>query len=263
MTPYLHFNRSQWAALRDSVPMTLTEGEIARLKGINEDLSLEEVAEIYLPLSRLLNFYISSNLRRQAVLEQFLGTNGQRIPYIISIAGSVAVGKSTTARVLQALLSRWPEHRSVELITTDGFLHPNEVLKERGLMKKKGFPLSYDMHRLVKFVSDLKSGVPHVTAPVYSHLIYDRIPGGDKTVVQPDILILDEVLSVGDAAFRAKCSERMLNLIKGKSTVLLVTHSSSLIAELCTRAILLDHGKIISSGNGAEISDQYMSMLNI
>ena len=186
MTPYLQFNRSQWAALRDSVPMTLTEGEIARLKGINEDLSLEEVAEIYLPLSRLLNFYISSNLRRQ-----FLGTNGQRIPYIISIAGSVAVGKSTTARVLQALLSRWPEHRSVELITTDGFLHPNEVLKERGLMKKKGFPLSYDMHRLVKFVSDLKSGVPNVTAPVYSHLIYDRIPDGDKTVVQPDILILE------------------------------------------------------------------------
>lgn len=139
MTPYLQFNRNQWAALRDSVPMTLTEEEIARLKGINEDLSLEEVAEIYLPLSRLLNFYISSNLRRQAVLEQFLGTNGQRIPYIISIAGSVAVGKSTTARVLQALLSRWPEHRHVELITTDGFLHPNSVLKERGLMKK-GLP---------------------------------------------------------------------------------------------------------------------------
>ncbi|EAS9546646.1 type I pantothenate kinase [Salmonella enterica] len=191
MTPYLQFDRSQWAALRDSVPMTLTEDEIAQLKGINEDLSLEEVAEIYLPLSRLLNFYISSNLRRQAVLEQFLCTNGQRIPYIISIAGSVAVGKSTTARVLQALLSRWPEHRRVELITTDGFLHPNQVLKERGLMKKKGFPESYDMHRLVKFVSDLKSGVPNVTAPVYSHLIYDVIPEGDKTVAQPDILILE------------------------------------------------------------------------
>ena len=191
MTPYLQFNRHQWAALRDSVPMTLTEDEITRLKGINEDLSLEEVAEIYLPLSRLLNFYISSNLRRQAVLEQFLGTNGQRIPYIISIAGSVAVGKSTTARVLQALLSRWPEHRHVELITTDGFLHPNSVLKERGLMKKKGFPQSYDMHRLVKFVSDLKSGVPQATAPVYSHLIYDVIPDGDKTVAQPDILILE------------------------------------------------------------------------
>lgn len=190
-TPYLQFNRSQWAALRNSVPMTLTEGEVARLKGINEDLSLEEVAEIYLPLSRLLNFYISSNLRRQAVLEQFLGTNGERIPYIISIAGSVAVGKSTTARVLQALLSRWPEHRRVELITTDGFLHPNKVLKERNLMKKKGFPQSYDMHRLVNFVSDLKSGATNVTAPVYSHLIYDVIPDGDKTLTQPDILILE------------------------------------------------------------------------
>ncbi|WP_097165040.1 type I pantothenate kinase [Enterobacter sp. CC120223-11] len=191
MTPYLQFNRSQWAALRDSVPMTLTEGEITRLKGINEDLSLEEVAEIYLPLSRLLNFYISSNLRRQAVLEQFLGTNAPRIPYVISIAGSVAVGKSTTARVLQALLSRWPEHRRVELITTDGFLHPNEVLKDRGLMKKKGFPQSYDMHRLVKFVSDIKSGAADVTAPVYSHLIYDVISDGDKTVTHPDILILE------------------------------------------------------------------------
>lgn len=190
-TPYLSFSRQQWAALRDSVPMTLSEDEIARLKGINEDLSLEEVAEIYLPLSRLLNFYINSNLRRQAVLEQFLGTNGQKIPYIISIAGSVAVGKSTTARVLQALLSRWPEHRRVELITTDGFLHPNAVLKERDLMKKKGFPQSYDMHRLVNFVADLKSGASEVTAPVYSHLIYDVIPDGDKVVQQPDILILE------------------------------------------------------------------------
>ncbi len=190
-SPYLSFTREQWATLRDSVPMTLTGEEIARLKGINEDLSLEEVAEIYLPLSRLLNFYISSNLRRQAVLEQFLGTNEQKIPYIISIAGSVAVGKSTTARVLQALLSRWPEHRKVELITTDGFLHPNAVLKERGLMKKKGFPESYDMHKLVKFVSDLKSGEQQVTAPVYSHLIYDVIPDGDKRVTQPDILILE------------------------------------------------------------------------
>jgi len=191
MTPYLQFDRQQWAALRDSVPMTLTEDEIARLKGINEDLSLDEVAEIYLPLSRLLNFYISSSLRRQAALEQFLGTSEQRIPYIISIAGSVAVGKSTTARVLQALLSRWPEHRRVELITTDGFLHPNSVLKERNLMKKKGFPESYDMHRLVKFVADVKSGIPQARAPVYSHLFYDVIPDGDKTVTQPDILILE------------------------------------------------------------------------
>ncbi|AAM84062.1 type I pantothenate kinase [Yersinia pestis] len=190
-TPYLQFDRTQWAALRDSVPLTLTEEEIVKLKGINEDLSLDEVAQIYLPLSRLLNFYISSNLRRQAVLEQFLGTDGQRIPYVIGIAGSVAVGKSTTARLLQALLSRWPEHRSVELITTDGFLHPNKVLNERGLMKKKGFPESYDMHNLVKFVSEVKSGADYVTAPVYSHLIYDVVPDGNKVIKQPDILILE------------------------------------------------------------------------
>lgn len=190
-SPYLQFNRQQWAALRDSVPLTLTEAEIVKLKGINEDLSLDEVAQIYLPLSRLLNFYFSSNLRRQAVLEQFLGTNGQRIPYIIGIAGSVAVGKSTTARLLQALLSRWPEHRKVELITTDGFLHPNRVLQERGLMKKKGFPLSYDMHSLVRFVSDIKSGAQQVAAPQYSHLIYDVIPNRHKIIEQPDILILE------------------------------------------------------------------------
>lgn len=136
-TPYLEFDRKQWATLRNSVPLTLTETEIADLKGINEEISIDDVIEIYLPLSRLLNFYISSNLRRQAVLEQFLGTNNAKIPYIIGIAGSVAVGKSTTARLLQALLTRWPEHRKVDLITTDGFLLPNAELKKRGIMKKK------------------------------------------------------------------------------------------------------------------------------
>ncbi|MEG3132934.1 type I pantothenate kinase [Rouxiella sp. T17] len=190
-TPYLQFDRTQWAALRDSVPLTLKEAEIMKLKGINEDLSLEEVAQIYLPLSRLLNFYISSNLRRQAVLEQFLGTDGQKIPYIIGIAGSVAVGKSTTARLLQALLSRWPEHRSVELVTTDGFLYPNQTLQDRGIMKKKGFPQSYDIHQLINFVSEVKSGAKNVSVPVYSHLIYDVIPEGNKVINQPDILILE------------------------------------------------------------------------
>lgn len=191
MTPYMEFNRAQWSKLRDTVPMTLTEHEIAQLKGINEDLSLEEVAEIYLPLSRLLNFYISATHSRQRVLEKFLLAPEQKIPYIISVAGSVAVGKSTTSRVLQALLSRWPEHRKVELITTDGFLHPNATLNQHGLMKRKGFPQSFDMNKLVRFVADLKSGEKIVKAPLYSHLIYDVITNQMKVVEQPDIVILE------------------------------------------------------------------------
>lgn len=190
-SPYMSFNRSQWSKLRDSVPMTLDEQDITRLKGINEDLSLREVAEIYLPLARLLNFYITSNLSRQNVLDKFLLAPAQKIPYIISVAGSVAVGKSTTARVLQALLSNWPSTRKVELITTDGFLHANAVLQQRNLMKRKGFPESYDMHRLVKFVADLKSGKERVTAPVYSHLIYDIVADSHKVVEQPDIVVLE------------------------------------------------------------------------
>lgn len=190
-TPFVSFERQEWADLRDAIPLTLTESDLERLKGINDELSLDEVIEIYLPLSRLLNFYIRSNLRRQSVLDQFLGREGQRIPYVIGIAGSVAVGKSTTARILQALLSRWPEHRHVELVTTDGFLHPNTVLHERGIMKKKGFPESYDMRRFVQFISDVKSGQPRVSAPVYSHLIYDIVPDGEKVIEQPDILLLE------------------------------------------------------------------------
>ncbi|MGK2959593.1 MAG: type I pantothenate kinase [Candidatus Malihini olakiniferum] len=190
-TPYIQFDRHQWAALRNSVPLKLTEDKIIRLKGINDKLSLDEIAKIYLPLSRLLNFYISSNLRRQAVLGQFLGTNRQRIPYIIGIAGSVAAGKSTTARVLQALLGWWPEHRRVELITTDGFLHSKQVLKDRNLMQKKGFPESYDIYSLIKFMSNIKSGAKKVTAPIYSHLTYDIVPNSNKVVDQPDILILE------------------------------------------------------------------------
>lgn len=191
MSPYLKFSRHQWAVLRGSVPMTLTAGELSDLQGINEELSLNEVADIYLALSRLLNFYISSNLQRQHVLRQFLGTEKQKIPYIIGIAGSVAAGKSTAARVLQALLGQWPEHRHVALVTTDGFLYPNAVLKERGLMNKKGFPESYDTHKLVTFVSNLKSGMPKIVAPVYSHLIYDIVPDSGYLIEQPDIVILE------------------------------------------------------------------------
>ncbi|MDT9587710.1 MAG: type I pantothenate kinase [Candidatus Arsenophonus melophagi] len=193
--PYLEFDREHWATLGDSVPLELlTDKELLKLKGINDNLSMDEVNKIYLPISRLLNLYISANVRRKNVLEQFLGTldkKGTKVPYVIGIVGSVAAGKSTTARVLKTLLSRWPEHRTVDLLTTDGFLYPNRILKKRGLMKKKGFPQSYDMHRLVKFISDIKSGVKHVTAPIYSHLTYDIIPDKKQVIKNPDILIFE------------------------------------------------------------------------
>lgn len=189
-SPYMKFDRKAWAALRNAVPMTLTVDELSSLQGINEDLSIEEVSEIYLPLSRLLNYYISNHFTRQSILAKFLGTH-YKVPYIIGIAGSVAVGKSTTARVLKALLTRWPEHRKVSLVTTDGFLYPNRILEERNIMNKKGFPQSYDIRKLLKFVSDIKSGVDRVSAPVYSHLVYDIVETETIDISCPDILILE------------------------------------------------------------------------
>lgn len=189
-SPYMKFDRKAWAALRNAVPMTLTVDELSSLQGINEDLSIEEVSEIYLPLSRLLNYYISNHFTRQSILAKFLGTH-YKVPYIIGIAGSVAVGKSTTARVLKALLTRWPEHRKVSLVTTDGFLYPNRILEERNIMNKKGFPQSYDIRKLLKFVSDIKSGVDRVSAPVYSHLVYDIVETETIDIACPDILILE------------------------------------------------------------------------
>lgn len=191
ITPFLTFDRHQWAALRKSVPLKLTEQDLKPLLGFNEDLSLEEVRTIYLPLARLINYYIEENIKRQAVLHKFLEVESPKVPYIISIAGSVSVGKSTSARILQALLSHYPDERRVDLITTDGFLHPLKTLQEKQLMKKKGFPESYDIHRLVEFVSDIKSGKREVQAPIYSHLTYDIIPNQFTTVDQPDILILE------------------------------------------------------------------------
>lgn len=192
-TSYLQFNRKQWASLHNFVPLKLTETEITNLQDINESISIKEVMEIYLPLSYLLNFYIRLNLNHQAVLKRFsnTGSSQQCIPYIIGITGGVAVGKSTIARVLQELLRCYSKNRTVELVTTDSFLHPNRVLKERNLMKKKGFPQSYDTHSLVSFILKIKSGVPQVTAPIYSHLSYDIIPDSKKVISQPDILILE------------------------------------------------------------------------
>ncbi len=196
---FLCFDRDEWAELRAATPLTLRENDLAELRGINERIDLDEVAAIYLPLTRLLNLYVIATQNLQKVSSTFLGTATAKVPYVIGIAGSVAVGKSTTARILQALLARWPDHPKVGLITTDGFLHPNEVLAERGLMQRKGFPESYDTKRLLQFLRELKCGNPEVRAPTYSHVVYNIVEGEEVVIEQPDILILEglNVLQVG------------------------------------------------------------------
>lgn len=190
MTPYLSFTRRQWSELRNKTLMTLSENELTELQGINENLTMTEAVEIYLPLARLLSLYVEARHSRNTVLNQFLGNTEVSPPFIIGIAGSVAVGKSTTARLLQALLARWGNNPKVELITTDGFLYPNQMLIEKGIMHRKGFPESYDIKRLVQFVSDVKACNPNVKAPIYSHITYD-ITDEVKVVNAPDILIIE------------------------------------------------------------------------
>ena len=199
---YLHFDRDEWAALRAATPLTLRENDLEALRGINERIDLDEVAAVYLPLTRLLNLYVAATQNLHKASAAFLGTLAPKVPYVIGVAGSVAVGKSTFARLLQALLARWPDHPKVELITTDGFLYPNRVLEERGIMNRKGFPESYDTRRLLQFLRELKSGAAEVSAPVYSHVVYDIVDGAEATVHQPDILILEglNVLQVGNTA---------------------------------------------------------------
>jgi type I pantothenate kinase len=198
---YLTFDRAEWADLRAATPLTLREHHLTELRGINDRIDLDEVAAVYLPLTRLLNLYVAATQNLHKVSAAFLGTYSPKVPYVIGVAGSVAVGKSTFARILQALLSRWPDHPQVDLVTTDGFLHPNSVLEERGIMNRKGFPESYDTRRLIEFLRELKSGATAVKAPVYSHVVYDIVPGDEVVVRQPDILILEglNVLQVGDA----------------------------------------------------------------
>jgi type I pantothenate kinase len=188
---YVSFSREEWAPLRAATPLTLAEDDLAHLRGINEKLSLDEVADVYLPLSRLLNLYVAATQNLHSATDAFLGKPAAKVPYVLGIAGSVAVGKSTTARVMQALLARWPNHPRVDLVTTDGFLYPNAVLEERGISARKGFPESYDLRTLVQFLADVKSGEPEVRAPVYSHVIYDIVPDEHLVVRQPDIVIVE------------------------------------------------------------------------
>ena len=202
LSPYRHFTRAEWAALRADTALTLTIDDLARLQSVNDPISVEEVIAIYLPLSRLLALYVAATQGLFRATRKFLGAeDGGKMPYIIGVAGSVAVGKSTTARVLQALLSRWANTPKVELITTDGFLLPNAVLEAEGLMERKGFPESYDGATLVRFLSDVKAGKRNVQAPVYSHLVYDVVPDRFITVDRPDILIVEglNVLQPGKA----------------------------------------------------------------
>ncbi|MGW8379135.1 type I pantothenate kinase [Streptomyces sp. ODS28] len=196
--PYVDLSRAEWSALRERTPLPLTADEVERLRGLGDVIDLDEVRDIYLPLSRLLNLYVGATHHLRQALNTFLGDAGRNgsgaqrgTPFVIGVAGSVAVGKSTVARLLQALLARWPEHPRVELVTTDGFLLPKAELEQRGLMSRKGFPESYDRRALTRFVADVKAGKPEVTAPVYSHLIYDIVPGERLTVHSPDILIVE------------------------------------------------------------------------
>jgi type I pantothenate kinase len=191
LAPYHRFTKAQWSHLRADEPMTLTREDIARLRTLSDPISLEEAEEIYLPLTRLLSFYVEAIQGLHGVSTRFLDTPDQKVPFIIGVAGSVAVGKSTTARILQALLQRWPSSPKVDLVTTDGFLYPNAVLTKRGIMERKGFPESYDRARFVQFLADIKSGKGHVQVPVYSHLVYDVVPGQEITVDRPDILIVE------------------------------------------------------------------------
>ena len=205
LSRYQRFTREEWARLRADTPLSLTEDDLTRFRGLNDQVSLEEVVEIYLPLSRLLNLHIGASQGLHNAAATFLNTRVPKAPYLIGLAGSVAVGKSTTARIMRALLARWPNHPKVDLVATDGFLHPRRVLEERGIMRRKGFPESYDLRTLITFLSEVKAGQIELAVPVYSHLTYDIVQGQFQTIDQPDVLIVEglNILQAGDRPARS------------------------------------------------------------
>jgi type I pantothenate kinase len=193
VSPFRRFTREEWSALRADTPMTLTQADLDELRGLNDRVDLDEVETIYLPLSRLLNLYVAATQKLFRATNSFLHIEDRKVPYVIGMAGSVAVGKSTTARILRRLLSRWPNHPKVDLVTTDGFLLPNRILEREGLVNRKGFPESFDLPAILRFMSDIKAGRDRVSAPIYSHLVYDVVPDQTLTFEKPDILIVEGI----------------------------------------------------------------------
>ena len=212
--PYLDLDRDAWRSLRASTPMSLTAEGLDEVRGLTDPIQLGEVEDIYLPLSRLLRLYFEASAGLRETVGEFLGQDIRPAPFIIAVAGSVAVGKSTTARILQTLIRQWPQHPRTELVTTDNFLYPNAVLEQRGLTDRKGFPESYDRRALLRFVQQVRAGAPEVSAPVYSHVAYDILPGQQQSVQRPDVLILEGINVLQSAPAGRSRARRLLRLLR-------------------------------------------------